>query len=133
MQPHRERTKIRLRCWAEVFTLDQKIVERIAGVVKAAEKQRLFSPKKKKLKSQLTASPNKVIEILEERDFDEGAASVDDDEGNTTSSNFVNLQKKRELDRELREEMTQKMLSSDYQFMNRKRKQLPTFAKKQVR
>lgn len=119
---------------AEAFKLDQKIVERIAGVVKAAEKQRLFSPKKKKSKSQLTASPNKVIEILEERDFDEAAASVDDDEeGNTTSSNFVNLQKKRDLDRKLREEMTQKMLSSDYQFMNRKRKQLPTFAKKQVR
>ncbi|KAM3186116.1 hypothetical protein ACTXT7_004995 [Hymenolepis weldensis] len=130
-QSRRNREEIAL-LQAEAFTLDQKIVERIAGVVKAAEKQRLFSPKKKKSKNQLTASPNKVIEILDERDFDEAAVSVDDDEeGNTISSNFVNLQKRTELDRTLREEMTQKMLSSDYQSMNRKRKQLPTFAKKQ--
>ncbi|VDO00610.1 unnamed protein product [Rodentolepis nana] len=102
----------------------------MAIVVKEVEKQGAFSPKKKKSKCQPTASPTNVIEILEERDFDE--ALVDDAEQEAaTALNFVNLQKNGELDRKLREDMTRKLLSQPYKSMNCNRKQLPTFVKKQ--
>nr|CDS28940.1 hypothetical protein HmN_000211900 [Hymenolepis microstoma] len=131
-QQSKQNKETNLLLEAELFTLDQKTVERMATVVKEAEKQGAFSPKKKKSKCQPTASVKNVVEILEERDFDEAAALVDDDgQEDTTSLNCWNLQKNRELDRNLREEMTRKLLSSVYKSMNCKRKQLPTFAKKQ--
>lgn len=118
---------------AELFTIDQKTVERIATVVKEAEKQGAFLSKKNKSKVKAVSSPQKIIEILEERDFDEADATFDEsdnDEPKYLAS--VSLQRDKNLDRQLRENMTNTVLSSKYQSMNRKRKELPTYAKKQV-
>lgn len=112
------------------FTLDQRIIERIAGVVKDVERlgDCLISRKRTlPNKSSKTESSDLSFASIEEM-MDERAFEAEDEK--TPCS--VELQRNEALDKSLQLEMIEKVQAPKYVLMNSKRKNLPTFAQKQV-
>ncbi|KAL5970267.1 ATP-dependent DNA/RNA helicase DHX36 [Taenia solium] len=111
------------------FTLDQKIIERIAGVVKDAERlgdclinRKRTLPSKSSRTESSDLSLASVEEIMDERTFEA-------EDGKNPCS--VELLRDEALDKSLQLEMIKKVQASKYVLMNSKRKNLPTFAQKQ--
>ncbi|KAL5109196.1 ATP-dependent DNA/RNA helicase DHX36 [Taenia crassiceps] len=111
------------------FTLDQRLVERIAGVVKDVErlgdclisrKRTLPSKNSKTESSDLSFAS--IEEMMDERVFEA------EDEKTPCS---VELQRNETLDKSLQLEMIDKVQAPKYVLMNSKRINLPTFAQKQ--
>ncbi|KAH9284317.1 ATP-dependent RNA helicase DHX36 [Echinococcus granulosus] len=125
------------------FTLDQRIIERIAGVVKDVERlgdclisrKRALPSESSEMKSphlSLTSTKeefSKVVEMVDEHAF--GGTRINVGAENEKTPCSIELQRNEALDKSLRLEMIQKVQATKYVLMNSKRKNLPTFAQKQ--
>ncbi|VDM21080.1 unnamed protein product [Hydatigera taeniaeformis] len=111
------------------FTLDQRIIERISGVVKDAERVGDCPISRKRAlqsKNSTQEPPDLSFASVEEETLDVFEA---EDEGIPCP---VELKRDEALDKSLQLEMIKKVQASRYAMMNSKRKNLPTFAQKQL-